>query len=219
VRRLLGLARNIAKRRNTIPNKGNSQPLNVGERLVGHSQRSKRGGKSRGAFWSIRQNLIYDSAPNELHCTYEKRVKLASHRTRLNSFSEEEQSQLINLGYANCDLSLRVSILGAMMRLHQLGRVPGIRCILRIAPQPAKRPTAPRTLIVFNGCLSHLLDFQRYCQVNRLKMKYDSSSCIIGRCAPPQPFTAVTVFPPRSSVIASGYTSAFLLASAMLRKC
>ncbi len=74
---------------------------------------SKRGGKNRGAYWSIRQNLIYESAPNELHCTYEKRVKLASHRTRLNSFSEEEQSQLINLGYANCDLSLRVSIPGS----------------------------------------------------------------------------------------------------------
>ena len=70
-----------------------------------------RRGVRKGAYWGIRTDIRDYALPDSLPCNPAKVIPLAGIRTRLNPFSEEEQCQLINWGYALCDAALRKFVL------------------------------------------------------------------------------------------------------------
>ena len=61
----------------------------------------------KGSYWGIKSNILKYGLNDSLPCNPEQVKKLASIRTRLNAFSEEEQCRLINWGYAVCDAAMR----------------------------------------------------------------------------------------------------------------
>jgi NTE family protein len=67
--------------------------------------------RRKGTYWGIKTNISDYGAPNVLPCDPAKVRKLALIRTRLNSFSEQEQCELINWGYALCDAAMRSFVL------------------------------------------------------------------------------------------------------------
>ena len=61
-----------------------------------------------GAFWGIETEIAGYFASQLLPVSSKKIEELSSIRARLNKFSEQEQCELINLGYAVTDAALRV---------------------------------------------------------------------------------------------------------------
>lgn len=64
-----------------------------------------------GAYWGIMTEISRYQLADALPVPDEKTQELASIRTRLNRFSESEQCQLINWGYAVCDAAMRRHVL------------------------------------------------------------------------------------------------------------
>lgn len=64
-------------------------------------------GRRKGSYWGIRTNIKDYGLIDSLPCDPVKAAELAKIRTRLNQFSEREQSELINFGYALCDAAMR----------------------------------------------------------------------------------------------------------------
>lgn len=60
-----------------------------------------------GAYWGIMTEIQGYSLPDALPVPAKVTKELASIRTRLNPFSDEEQCRLINCGYAVCDAAMR----------------------------------------------------------------------------------------------------------------
>ncbi|MGO9371653.1 MAG: patatin-like phospholipase family protein [Syntrophobacteraceae bacterium] len=67
--------------------------------------------RRKGTYWGIKTEISEYGSPNTLPCDPAKVKKLALIRTRLNSFSEQEQCELINWGYALCDAAMRSFVL------------------------------------------------------------------------------------------------------------
>lgn len=65
-----------------------------------------RAGRTRGAFWAI-NTPITDYRTESLPVAPEKIADLASIRTRLDRFHEQEQCELVNWGYAVSDAAVR----------------------------------------------------------------------------------------------------------------
>ena len=61
----------------------------------------------KGAYWGIDTDIREYHLPNALPCDPAKVAALARIRTRLNTFSDKEQCELINWGYAICDAAMR----------------------------------------------------------------------------------------------------------------
>jgi NTE family protein len=70
----------------------------------------------KGAYWGITTNIDHYGLGNAMTRRNEVNARLQAIRTRLNAFSEKEQGQLINWGYALTD---------AAMRKHALDEDPG----------------------------------------------------------------------------------------------
>lgn len=66
-----------------------------------------RSGARKGAYWGIMTEIDGYGLTDALSCPPERTAELASIRTRLNSFNEREQCELINWGYAICDAAMR----------------------------------------------------------------------------------------------------------------
>jgi len=66
-----------------------------------------RGGDRKGTYWGIKTDIQDYGVNDSLPCDPATPNKLASIRTRLNHFTEEEQCKLINWGYALCDAAMR----------------------------------------------------------------------------------------------------------------
>ncbi|HTN42694.1 MAG TPA: patatin-like phospholipase family protein [Nitrospiria bacterium] len=64
-------------------------------------------GYRNGSYWGIMTEFKGYNLPGGLLIPAEVIKELAKTRTRLNSFSEEEQCRLINWGYAVCDIRMR----------------------------------------------------------------------------------------------------------------
>lgn len=64
-----------------------------------------------GTYWAIRSEISDYGLADCLDCPASVTNRLAKVRTRLNSFSEPEQCQLINWGYAVCDAAMRRHVL------------------------------------------------------------------------------------------------------------
>jgi NTE family protein len=64
-----------------------------------------------GTYWGIRTEITAYGLPDALPVPLAKTQALAALRTRLNPFSEEEQGELINWGYAVCDAAMRRHVL------------------------------------------------------------------------------------------------------------
>jgi NTE family protein len=60
-----------------------------------------------GCYWGIDTQINEYELPDSLHCDDQLVQSLAHLRTRLNAFSDTEQEQLINWGYALCDAAVR----------------------------------------------------------------------------------------------------------------
>lgn len=71
--------------------------------LVGDYQRGER----QGGYWGIDTGIAKYRLADALPCKDERALPLADIRTRLDSFSPQEQGELINWGYALCDAAVR----------------------------------------------------------------------------------------------------------------
>lgn len=60
-----------------------------------------------GTYWGIDTDIAAYGASGALPCTPDRVRPLAAMRTRLNAFSDQEQSELINWGYALTDAAIR----------------------------------------------------------------------------------------------------------------
>lgn len=65
----------------------------------------------KGAYWGIRTEIRAYGLGDAMAVPSAKTHALAEVRTRLNPFSEEEQGELINWGYAVCDAAMRRHVL------------------------------------------------------------------------------------------------------------
>ena len=68
-------------------------------------------GVRQGAYWGIMTEIGAYGLPDPLPVPAAKTRALAAIRTRLNPFSEQEQGELINWGYALCDAAMRRHVL------------------------------------------------------------------------------------------------------------
>jgi NTE family protein len=68
-------------------------------------------GKRMGTYWGIDTSINDYDLPDSLKCSDSRTNALAAIRTRLNRFSESEQCELINWGYAVCDAAIRKYVL------------------------------------------------------------------------------------------------------------
>jgi NTE family protein len=66
-----------------------------------------KGGQRQGGYWGISTDIANYQLADALPCRPEVVRPLALVRTRLNPFSDQEQEQLINWGYALCDAAIR----------------------------------------------------------------------------------------------------------------
>jgi NTE family protein len=73
--------------------------------------------RRKGTYWGIRTDIAKYEFPDALPCDRQKILALASLRTRLNTFSEAEQSELINWGYAVCDAAMQRHVIPAGSQL------------------------------------------------------------------------------------------------------
>ena len=64
-----------------------------------------------GAFWALGIAIEKYDATNRFEFPDDWHSRMASFRTRLNSFGDEEKRDLINWGYLQCDLSVRTNYL------------------------------------------------------------------------------------------------------------
>jgi NTE family protein len=69
----------------------------------------QRGVRS-GTYWGIATNIANYHLASALPCTETIVRPLAALRTRLNPFTDQEQDQLINWGYALCDAAVRTHV-------------------------------------------------------------------------------------------------------------
>lgn len=83
---------------------GLNQALSLRKRMLIHQFETKVG---NGAFWAIDTDIAKYSASHLLPVSSKKIEELSGIRTRLNKFSEQEQCELINWGYAVTDAALR----------------------------------------------------------------------------------------------------------------
>ena len=60
-----------------------------------------------GAYWGISSEIASFGLDDALGADSQLSASLAYVRTRLSTFSEQEQGQLINWGYAACDNAMR----------------------------------------------------------------------------------------------------------------
>ena len=72
-------------------------------RIVGMLARKEK----RGAWWGIGTRVEDYTAESPFVISKEWGSRVATIRTRLNSFNDEEKAQLINWGYLQCDLAIR----------------------------------------------------------------------------------------------------------------
>lgn len=70
-------------------------------------------GAHKGSYWGITTKITEYQLADALPVSDAATQYLSSIRTRLNPFSEAEQSRLINGGYALCDVAMRKYVLGA----------------------------------------------------------------------------------------------------------
>jgi NTE family protein len=66
-----------------------------------------RRGERRGAYWGIDTDIAKYPSSGALACRPERAGPLAAIRTRLDAFNDQEQSELINWGYALTDAAIR----------------------------------------------------------------------------------------------------------------
>jgi NTE family protein len=66
-----------------------------------------KSGKRRGAYWGIGTRIGEYELPDALPVHESRSAELAAMRTRLDRFTESEQCQLINIGYALGDAAIR----------------------------------------------------------------------------------------------------------------
>jgi NTE family protein len=64
-------------------------------------------GQRTGAYWGIMTEIGKYGRSDSIDCPPEKTRELAAIRTRLNHFSEREQCELVNWGYAISDAAVR----------------------------------------------------------------------------------------------------------------
>lgn len=64
-------------------------------------------GLRKGTYWGIRTDIKNYSLPDALPCPFEKTLLLANIPTRLKRLEPEQQTNLINWGYAVCDAAMR----------------------------------------------------------------------------------------------------------------
>jgi NTE family protein len=64
----------------------------------------------KGTFWGIRTDIADYKIPRALPAPHEKTLQLAEIPTRLKSMPEKQQNQLMNWGYAVCDVALRTYV-------------------------------------------------------------------------------------------------------------
>ncbi len=83
---------------------GLNQALSLRKRMLIHQFQTKVG---NGAFWAIDTEMTKYSVANPLPVAATKIEELSSIRTRLNKFSDAEQCELINWGYAVTDAAIR----------------------------------------------------------------------------------------------------------------
>ena len=70
-----------------------------------------KSGKRTGTYWGITTKMADYNLGDSLTCQAARVESLAKTRTRLNTFSEQEQCELINWGYALCDAAMRRHVL------------------------------------------------------------------------------------------------------------
>ena len=83
---------------------GLNQALALRKRLLIHQYVTQ---VAQGAYWGIATEIAKYAAPNPLPVSNEKITELSAIRTRLDKFSEKEQCELINWGYAVTDAAMR----------------------------------------------------------------------------------------------------------------
>ena len=66
-----------------------------------------RRGERAGTYWGIDTDIRAYQQPDALACDLDRARLLAGIRTRLNAFSDQEQGELINWGYALTDAAIR----------------------------------------------------------------------------------------------------------------
>lgn len=71
--------------------------------LIDDFKRTER----RGSYWGIDTDILDYQLEDALRCKPERVLPLAKIRTRLNRFSDHEQGELINWGYALADAAIR----------------------------------------------------------------------------------------------------------------
>jgi NTE family protein len=64
-------------------------------------------GERAGAYWGIDTDIRHYELDGALRCRPERALRLAAIRTRLTAFSDQEQGELINWGYALADAAIR----------------------------------------------------------------------------------------------------------------
>jgi NTE family protein len=68
----------------------------------------------KGAYWGIATHIDHYGLPDAMVKDNAVTASLQHVRTRLNPFSEKEQGQLINWGYALCDAAIRRYVQGGL---------------------------------------------------------------------------------------------------------
>lgn len=84
---------------------GLNQALALRKRMLIHQYETH---VAQGAYWGIATDMAKYAAPDPLPVSNDKIKELSGIRTRLDKFSEQEQCELINWGYAVTDAGLRV---------------------------------------------------------------------------------------------------------------
>lgn len=88
---------------------GLNQALALRKRMLISAYKS-RDEKLRGTYWGIATRIAKFGLPDATAISEKKIAQLASIRTRLNRFSEQEQEELINWGYAVSDAAVRAHL-------------------------------------------------------------------------------------------------------------
>jgi len=87
---------------------GLNQALALRKRMLVDAFQQKQ---CRGAYWGIGTHIAdYGLGEGALNVAPAKSAEMAAIRTRLNSFSDKEQEELMNWGYAVCDAAMRAHV-------------------------------------------------------------------------------------------------------------
>lgn len=87
---------------------GLNQALALRKRMLVDAFQQKQ---CRGTYWGIGTQIAdYGLGEGALNVAPAKTAEMAAIRTRLNSFSDKEQEELMNWGYAVCDAAMRTHV-------------------------------------------------------------------------------------------------------------